>query len=70
MQQVTLNVTGMTCQGCVRSVKRVLESVPGVASAEVSLERSQAVIACDAARVDPAGLTAAVTAAGYCASPA
>lgn len=70
MEQVTLEVSGMTCQGCVRSVKRVLEAVPGVASAEVSLERNQAVIALDAARTDAARLAEAVTAAGYSARPA
>jgi copper chaperone len=70
MEQVTLQVNGMTCQGCVRSVKRVLEAVPGVVSAEVSLERNQAVIACDPARIDAARLAEAVTAAGYSALPA
>ena len=30
MENATLNVTGMTCQGCVASVTRVLKAVPGV----------------------------------------
>lgn len=65
MEQATLKVTGMTCQGCVRSVKRVLEAVPGVAGAEVSLERNEAVVAFDPARAQPEQLVAAVARAGY-----
>lgn len=69
MQQITLEVTGMTCQGCVRSVSRVLATVPGVESAEVSLERGEAVVAIDPARVDGARLADALSAAGYRARP-
>jgi copper chaperone len=35
--ETTIKVTGMTCGGCVASVKRVLEQTPGVTSADVSL---------------------------------
>jgi copper chaperone len=42
METITLKVGGMTCQGCVRSVKKVLEAVPGVRNADVSLEEAQA----------------------------
>ena len=65
MQQVTLEITGMTCQGCVRSVKRVLEALPGVQEARVSLERNTAEVVCDPARVDAKRMTDAVIAAGY-----
>ena len=37
MQTITLNIEGMTCGGCVKSVIRILEGVNGVAKAEVSL---------------------------------
>ena len=30
MQTVTLNIDGMTCGGCVKSVTRLLEGVEGV----------------------------------------
>jgi len=65
MQTVTLKISGMTCQGCVRSVTKVLQNVPGVESAEVSLERGEAKVAYDPARAATAGLTAAVEDAGY-----
>jgi copper chaperone len=65
METVTLKVNGMTCQGCVRSVKRVLERVPGVIGAEVDLERGQARVQIDQAKVAPGALKAAIEQAGY-----
>ena len=41
MQTVTLNIDGMTCGGCVKSVTRLLEGVEGVEKAEVSLENKK-----------------------------
>ena len=38
MQTLTLNIGGMTCGGCVKSVTRILESTEGVIKAEVSLK--------------------------------
>ena len=38
MENATLNVTGMTCQGCVASVTRVLKAVPGVSDVVVKLQ--------------------------------
>ena len=39
-----LTITGMTCSGCSGRVKRVLESMPGVISAEVSHEADSGTI--------------------------
>jgi copper chaperone len=44
MQATTLKVTGMTCNHCVTSVTKALKKVPGVESADVSLEKAQAVV--------------------------
>jgi copper chaperone len=44
MQATTLKVTGMTCNHCVMSVTKALKQVPGVESADVSLEKAQAVV--------------------------
>jgi copper chaperone len=65
MHQTRLRVEGMTCPGCVRSVKRVLEAVPGVHGAVVSLERGEAVVDFDPSRASAADLVSAVDAAGY-----
>ena len=55
----------MTCQGCARSVTRVLQGLKGVASAEVSLDAAQAKVTFDPAQVDFAQLKAAIEQAGY-----
>jgi len=44
VSNITLNVTGMTCQHCVAAVTKALKGVPGVESADVSLEQQQAVV--------------------------
>lgn len=65
METVTLPVKGMTCMGCVSSVKRVLGALPGVSQAEVSLDKAQAEVTYDPARVGPDALKAAIMDAGY-----
>jgi len=37
-------IEGMTCMGCVNSVKTVLEKLPGVTKVTVTLEEAQATI--------------------------
>lgn len=65
METVTIDIKGMTCSGCVASVRRVLQAVAGVRTVEVSLEQGQAVVQYEAATADPARLRAAVEGAGY-----
>jgi copper chaperone len=65
METVTLSVQGMTCQGCVGSVTRVLKATPGVHDARVTLQPPQAEVTFDAARTGVAALKAAVEEAGY-----
>ena len=65
MQTATLNISGMTCGGCVRSVTSVLTALDGVAKTDVSLERKSAVVEYDAAKLSVDQLRHAVTEAGY-----
>jgi copper chaperone len=65
METIVLEVKGMTCGGCVRSVTNVLKALPGVNAAEVSLEKSQAKVTFDPALANAAALRAAVEEAGY-----
>ena len=65
METFTLNIGGMTCGGCVKSVTRILENTEGVAKAEVSLENKNAVIEFDPAKTNPAVLIEAVEDGGY-----
>jgi len=65
METVTLTVKGMTCMGCVASVKRVLGGIAGVASAEVTLDPAQARISYDPARASLQAIKTAISDAGY-----
>ena len=65
METAVLKVSGMTCSGCVASVKRVLEAAAGVTAASVSLEEGLAKVNYDPAQTDPGKLGAAVRDAGY-----
>jgi copper chaperone CopZ len=65
MQDTIFKVSGMTCQGCVNSVTRVLKSMPGVESVNVSLERGEAALRYDPSRSNEADLRKAVEEAGF-----
>jgi copper chaperone len=65
MEATKVKVSGMTCQGCVRSVTRVLKAVPGVEGVEVSLERGEADVRYDPERTGVPVLREAVEDAGY-----
>ncbi len=60
-----LPITGMVCDGCVAAVKAALESIDGVADAEVSLEKKQAIVRYDPSRASREDFRRAVEAAGY-----
>lgn len=56
-----MSIDGMMCGNCVASVKKTLEAQPGVASADVSLEKKMATIHVKpGAAFDMAAATAAV----------
>jgi len=65
METVELKVEGMDCEGCVKSVTRVLSGLPGVATVEVSLEKQKATVSYDPAKSGLAELKRAVERAGY-----
>ena len=65
MQTVTLNIDGMTCGGCVKSVTKVLNDLDGVRSATVSLENKNAQVEFDEGKIQIAQLVEAVEDAGY-----
>jgi copper chaperone len=65
METATIGVHGMSCQGCVASVTRVLKSVPGVADVSVTLKPSVATVSYDADRTSLTALKSAIEDAGY-----
>lgn len=66
-QTIELDITGMTCDHCVRSVTNALKDVPGVSAVTVSLERKEAIV--EGEGLDVAALVAAVAEEEYEASP-
>jgi len=68
MQHITLNIDGMTCNGCVASVTKILQGVDGVASATVGLADKRAEVTFDATKTSVDALIAAVEDGGYDAS--
>lgn len=64
MQTETMNVTGMTCGGCVSKVTKALNAVPGVGHVEVSLP-GKAAVDFDEKLTSPERLHTAVKDAGY-----
>jgi len=65
MENMSFEVGGMSCGGCVANVKRVLESIPGVHKATVTLQPSQASVDYDPSRVKAEAFYDAVRNAGY-----
>ena len=65
MENIVLNIKGMTCMGCVKSVRNVLEPLAGVASVDIVLDKGQASISYDPARVSPDQFKTAVQDAGF-----
>ena len=65
MENTLIKIGGMSCQGCVRNITGVLTGLPGVSSAEVSLEKAEAVVAFDAQQVGRGELLGAIEDAGF-----
>ena len=64
MKTITLNIEGMRCGGCVKSVTQVLTELDGVQSADVQLE-GKANITFDENRVNVAQLIEVIENAGF-----
>jgi mercuric ion binding protein len=64
-QTVVLDVQNMTCALCPITVKKSLEQVPGVASAEVDLDHRTATVKFDPDKTAPSTLVKATTNAGF-----
>jgi copper chaperone CopZ len=65
METAQIRIEGMTCDGCVKSVTRTLQAVPGVQQVDVSLAGHQAKVTYDPSRTGVDALKSAVERAGY-----
>jgi copper chaperone len=65
MAKTTLKIQGMTCNHCVMRVAKALKSVPGVQDAQVDLQKGEASVTFDEAKVTQEKMSLAVVEAGY-----
>ena len=63
MKNVSFNVEGMSCGGCVKHVTEALRRVGGVDVKRVSVGSAE--VDYDATKTSPESITAALSAAGY-----
>ncbi len=66
-EKATLTIKGMSCDGCVATVKRMLKRTLGVIVYEVSLERGEADVTYDPGRTNPKKIAESVSETGFAA---
>ena len=66
--QKKLSVDGMTCQNCVKRVKKIIEKYEGASDVTVSLESKEAVFSCDPAQTDVENIIKAINDFGFSAA--
>jgi copper chaperone len=64
-EHITLKINGMTCMGCVNSVKRLLGSLSGIGLVEVDLASGLANVDYDPALVEPSLMRQTIIDGGY-----
>ena len=65
VQEIIVEVGGMTCENCERHVTEALKRVPGVIAARASRAEGQAIVTADPRQATPERLRAAVEEEGY-----
>jgi copper chaperone len=63
MAEVTLKIEGMSCQHCVMSVKKAVDSLDGVSSSDVEVGSARVVY--DESRLSEEAIREAINRAGY-----
>lgn len=61
----TIRVDGMKCAKCSGSVEKALKATPGVEKVEISLDRKEAVVEYDDAKVTEAKLREVINGTGF-----
>lgn len=61
----TFSVQGMTCQGCVKTVEKVVSNLNGVSQVRVNLAEGKAEVDYDEHRVKPQEIIEAIENAGF-----
>lgn len=69
IDKIILDVRGMKCAGCVRSVEKRLKQIPGVKSTCVNLATEIAVVECEVGAITPQKLAHELTNGGFPTQP-
>ena len=64
MENITINIKGMHCQGCVKTVSNALSNIKGVKAVIVSLENKNALISFEG-EINKEDLISAVNELGF-----
>jgi copper chaperone CopZ len=64
-EKATLTIQGMTCGGCVATVKLKLRKTKGVLDYEVSLDKGEAVVTYDPGATNAEAIAASVSETGF-----
>jgi P-type Cu+ transporter len=64
-ERVTIGITGMTCDNCVRKVEKVLRGLPGVKDVRVDQAAAAAQVTFDHSQVDVPAMHDALLKNGY-----
>ncbi|MGN8225645.1 heavy-metal-associated domain-containing protein [Gracilimonas sp. BCB1] len=65
MKTITLNISGMGCSGCANTVESALQSLDGVDTAKVELDKETARVSFDDSRVQLSDFEKAIDDSGY-----
>lgn len=64
-EQINLQVSGMSCQHCVKSVEDSVMALPGIEKVKVSLENNSVDVAYDSSAVEVGQIAEAIEDQGY-----
>lgn len=64
-KQIELNVEGMSCGNCVKSIQTNVSAISGVETVEVSLVNKQVAVQFDEAQVTEASITETINSLGF-----
>lgn len=65
MNTLTLTVTGMSCMGCVNSVKKLVSALPGIAEVQVDLASGRVQVTHDPQQSNRQAISQAIMDGGY-----
>ena len=65
LMQVSLEVKGMTCEGCENAIVTSINKLEGIQEATASHKEENTVVSFDAAKTDVEAISQSITSAGY-----